>query len=265
MAKQKRVKRDKRKARRARRNKETVAMKKKRLNSLVSAAVTVRKPKRKKKASAAADVTIQKPKRKRRKLKPIVKTTVTQIKGVKTMGKAMPKKTSKKRKAAIGHNGGHKKAGRRRSTGRSGGGIQKTLITGALMGGGAIAAALVANKVLPATMDKRLRALLPFVAGVAIHQFVKNEMAHNVAYGMMALGTLFLARELVPQLGLSGEGEIYIPQLPGTYQTMIGENEFSGADEFLGLPDDFGEDLEVLGVPESFGEEGQETDWKRKD
>lgn len=203
-----------------------------------------------------AVVKSRKPKKKKTRAKfENIKSDVP-ISGVKTMAK----RKGKKRRATASK-------GKKRSfvRGVGGGGIQKTLITGALMGGGAIAAAMISNKVLPATMDKRLKALLPFAAGVAIHQFIKNEMAHNMAYGMMALGTLFLARELVPNIGLSGENDVSIPQLPGTYQALIGENEFSGNDAFMGVPEEFGEDLEIMGVPESFGEEGAETDWKRKD
>jgi len=238
MAKEKKDKR-KKKARKVRRRRS-------------SAAVAVAENRR---ATRAKKALVDKPKKRRKISKRKTSKTVPQIEGVKTMVKA--KKTRKGRNP-------FKKIQKSRKRSAGGSGMKKTLITGALMGGGAIAAALLSNKLLPQTMDKRLRAVLPFAVGLAIHSFVKNDMAHNMAYGMMALGTLFLAREFVPQIGLSGD-EITVPQLPGTYQALIGENEFSGADEFMGLPDEFGEDLEVMGVPESFGEEGQETDWRRKD
>lgn len=138
--------------------------------------------------------------------------------------------------------------------------IKQIAISGAIIGAGAIGGAFIASK-LPATMDKRIRALIPIVGGIAAHQFVKNEQVHKLGYGLMASGLLLLVNHLMPTANLlAGEEVVYIPELPdASSRAMLGYNPDS--EETMGTVTDFGaeDDSEYMGAVEDYA-----ADWEHK-
>jgi hypothetical protein len=100
----------------------------------------------------------------------------------------------------------------------SGIGAMGSQVTGALYTiAGAVAAGAV-TKLLPSTMNEKLKAAVPVVVGIMLPKYLKGNLGQGLAAGMVATGGLKLVQSFGILNGIGGGYAGYqIPAVSGSY------------------------------------------------
>ena len=116
---------------------------------------------------------------------------------------------------------------------------------------GTIAASFLAKKFLSNQSDI-IQGIVPIAAGVALPMFMKNELAKNAGYGMIAVGvTRFLTKFNIAGVGeLDGTFDVPVIMAGDDLSVIAGGDDFAmaGDDDFAMAGDD---NLSVLAGIES--------------
>lgn len=150
--------------------------------------------------------------------KTVRKRTTVRKKGNPTMAKRKKRRGGFRRKARRTYK-------RARGFLSKQGDVMNILRDAALAVGGGVAAGIVSNQLpLP---DPRLKSAAPIVAGVILATTIgrKNELVRGVANGMVVLGAVSLAKQLMPNIPMiAGEDDLlYLPDEDET--ALLGYDE----------------------------------------
>jgi hypothetical protein len=147
----------------------------------------------------------------------------------------------------------HKRSRRRSSAALMG--FDTKALTGnavqALLAVGGGLAGLYAGKMIPASVNPKIKAALPLLAGIGLTGFMKNRMLQSLGMGLAVVGGLALAQKMIPGLpGMSGDGAT-----EDEIRAMLG-----GAGAPMGEIEDFSGDVSVMGEDEIMGAEDFDGD-----